>query len=121
MIQVHGKFKFFATELNSDNDLKELLSTVEEWVNETKVAPKSIGVEFLERNSTLVMSLGYRDDEKYPVSISSVRVGKLDSNLIFDQIEHDVAEAVKKIDRIICHEIFIADDDEVTMIFMCKK
>lgn len=121
MIQVHGKFKFFGTEFNSDNDIKELLGKVEEWVNENKVAPKSIGVEFLEKSNMLIMSLGYRDDEKYPVTLSMVNVGKLDSNFIFDQIETDVTTAVKRIERIICHEIFITEDNTVNMIFMCKK
>lgn len=67
------------------------------------------------------MSIGYRDDEHYPVTLQTAKVGKLDANLIFDQNEADIANAVKSIERIICHELFITENDELHMIFMCKK
>lgn len=121
MIQVHGKFKMFATDYSSDTDLRELLGNIEAWVAENKVAPKSIGVEFLEKSQNLIMSIGYRDDEHYPITLHTVKVGQLDPNLVFDKNEKDIAEAVKNIERIVCHELFITENDELHMILMCKK
>lgn len=36
MIQVHGKFKLFATDFSSDTDLHDLLGRIEDWVKEKK-------------------------------------------------------------------------------------
>jgi len=67
------------------------------------------------------MSLGYRDDEHYPVILHTAKIGQLDPNLVFEQNEKDIAAAVKNIERIICHELFITENDDLHMIFMCKK
>ena len=120
MIQVHGKFKLFAASYESENDLNALLRQVETWIRDNKVAPKSIGIEFLEKSNTLIMSIGYRDDESYPVSLQVVKAGKLDSNFVFDKNERDIATAVQSIERIICHELFVTGDDDLSIIFMCK-
>ena len=120
MIQVHGKFKFFATDYKSDPTLSQLMDNIQNWVRDKKIAPKSIGVEYLESTGTVIMSIGYRDDESYPVSLQMRKVGKIDANLNFDKNEADVSKAAEGIERIICHELFITESGDLNMIFMSK-
>src|SRR5262245_1404377 len=78
--QVHGKFKVFTGQLESDGTMGAMSDEVEAWVKAANVSPKSIGVEFLESAGQLILSIGYRDDESpYAVKLQTVRIGKVDS------------------------------------------
>ena len=61
--QVHTKFKLFTGTLDASGNIGKLAGEVAAWAKSAKVAPKSIGVEFLERNKQVILSVGYRDDE----------------------------------------------------------
>jgi hypothetical protein len=118
--QSHNKFKMFTAEYAKGIGLDLLLRKVEKWVADNKVAPKSIGIEFLEESKTLIMSIGYRQDEKYEISLTTALVGKLDINNLAG-CEKEVEAAVSKLNTIICHELFVTDTGLLHMIFMCKK
>src|SRR5262249_55227538 len=94
--QVHGKFKVFSGKLASDQTLGSLGASVEGWVKAAKVAPKSIGVEYIEHSGSLLLSIGYRDDEPaYPVKLATVRIGKIEATDAagLAQIENAMAKA----------------------------
>lgn len=119
--QVHGKFKVFTGKLAADGTLGGLSGEVEAWVRSAKVAPKSIGVEYLESAGKLVLSIGYRDDESpYAVKLQTVHVGKvggLDAGSL-TKLEQDMTKASAKLKSIICHELYVTASSDLHMVFM---
>jgi len=119
--QVHGKFKVFTGKLAADGSLGTLGTEVESWAAAAKVAPKSIGVEFIESSGSLLLSVGYRDDEPgYPVKLSAVRIGKIESTDAagLGLIERQMASASSKVSNIICHELYVTAQNDLLMVFM---
>jgi hypothetical protein len=119
--QVHSKFKVFAGSLGPDGSLGSLGSAIEKFAASAKAAPKSIGVEYLEHSKEVVVSLGYRDDEPaYPVKLSSVSLGKVETLSADDcaKIEQKMGDAAAKMRGIICHELLVTGDREFVMVFM---
>jgi hypothetical protein len=118
--QFHDRFKLFVASYAKGIGLDQLLREVEKWIKDEKVAPKSIGIEFLDDTKTLIMSIGYKDDEAYEVSLTTALIGKLDLNHLEEE-EKEIGAAVLKLDNIICHELFVTDTGLLHMIFMCAK
>ena len=58
--QVHDKFKIFSGELAADGSIGKLADEVAAFSKKSKIAPKSIGVAYLEHGKRLVITLGYR-------------------------------------------------------------
>ena len=122
--QIHHKFKAFSGKLSADHSLGDLAGTVATWVREARVAPKSIGVEYVESAARLVLTVGYRDDEPaYEVELRTVPVGKIEGLAGADltELEQAMAKAGSDIERIICHELYVTSDNEFFMVFMAHK
>ena len=122
--QVHGKFKLFSGKLDDNNQLTSLAQQVESWVRGAKVAPKSIGVEYLEANGHLLLSVGYRDDEApYEVSLTCSDLGKLiiDDAATLAKLEGAMSEAGAHIKNVICHELCITKENDFLMVFMSHR
>jgi len=120
MVQEHNRFKLFSAQYASGAGLTSLLREIEKWVAANKVAPKSVGVEYLEGSGRLLMSIGYRDDEAYPISLHSTSIGKLDGGSDFTKVEQAIAGLASKLKNIICHELFVTETGDLNMIFMLK-
>ena len=117
--QKHDKFKVFAGKLAADNGLGELANQVSAFAADNKIAAKSIGVEYLESAESLIITLGYRDDEKhYPIKLETASLGKLDIGNDFSALEQKMSEASQNVSNIICHELFITEDKDFLMVFM---
>ena len=72
--QVHSKFKVFAGQLDRNKTLGPLAGEIAAWVKQQGVAPKSIGIEYLEGVKRVVVTVGYRDDEPgYPIELHTSR------------------------------------------------
>jgi hypothetical protein len=115
--QVHAKFKVFILEdgIGFEEAMNRLARMVETFVRESKVAVKSVGVEYLEGQKRLVASFGYRDDEPaYPVKIRWASMGKLD--LFPDAIEAAMAGSCPAGEAVICHEFFVTGEGEFVMV-----
>jgi hypothetical protein len=121
--QVHHKFKVFAGALQPDNSLGSLADEISRFVSSSNIAAKSIGVEYLEAADSLILSLGYRDDEEgYPVKLSSVSLGKVDTAAgDFEALERKMSEASAGLSNIICHELYVTDEHEMLMVFMTHE
>lgn len=118
--QVHDKFKVF-TGTPGDGELGPIASQVEQFVREHGVAPKSIGVEFLERAKKLVLTVGYRDDEPgYEVRLTSRSLGTVDSLDDLCGLEQRMSAAAGELHGVLCHELFVTDEDEFVMVFMAR-
>lgn len=120
--QEHDHFKIFSGTLGADNSLGSLADEVARFVAEQKVAAKSIGVEYLEAARRLIITLGYRKDEEfYPIKLTGVPLGRVEDLATrndFSQLESAIGEASRKVDRIICHELYITKEHEFLMVFM---
>lgn len=117
--QVHSKFKVFIPEsgLPYEESMRRLNGMVTDFTRDSQVAVKSVGVEYLESDKRLVLSLGYRDDEPgYPIKIVSVSLGK--PALFPDAIESAMMKAAEGIENVICHEFFVTGEGEFVMVLM---
>lgn len=123
--QVHSKFKVFipAAGIDHKEAMRSLNGMVESWSKDGKVAPKSVGIEYLEGEKRLVLSLGYRDSEAghpgYQVSLTSVSLGK--PSLTPDAIEAAMGKAAVDVPNVICHEFFVTGDGEFVMVLLSHR
>lgn len=122
--QEHNQFKVFAGTPDAKGMIDELLGTAGAWANSAKVAPKSIGVEYLERVGRVVLTIGYRSDEApYPVKLTCVniaRIESLDPDAVV-RLEQAMAAASAKLPRIVCHELYVTDENDFNMVFMTHE
>jgi len=117
--QVHSKFKVFIPEagISPDEAMRRLGSMVEGYTRSNKIAPKSLGVEYIEDKNQIVLSLGYRDDEPgYPVKITAFQLGKL--ALRPEAIEDAMEKAAGEAENVICHEFFVDGDGAFVMVLL---
>ena len=119
--QIHSKFKAFIPEAKIPYEVavERLSRMVESFARNEKVAAKSVGIEFLEAEQQLVLTLGYRDDEPtYPVKLTSVSLGKL--ALRPEVIEAAMSKAAEGTENVICHEFFVTDQHEYVMVLLSR-
>jgi len=116
--QIHAKFKVFISEAGIPYAaVRRLDAMVRAFTKEGKHAVKSVGVEYLEKDKRLVLSLGYRDDVPgYSVKLTSVSLGRL--QLQPEAIEQAMTKAAGDVENVICHEFFVTDDGEFVMVLL---
>jgi hypothetical protein len=121
--QVHDKFKIFSGELAADGTIGKLADEVAAFAKTSKIAPKSIGVAYLEHGNRLVITLGYlEDDAPYPVKLHCVRLGKVDVKAAnFAALEQKIAAASAKHRDIICHELYVTGENDFTLVVMTHQ
>lgn len=121
--QVHNHFKVFAGTLDANNSIGALADDVANYVSENGIAPKSIGVEYLEAADRLIITLGYRNDEPgYPIKLSCVSLGQIDAlGSDFAELEKRMQAASTQQSNIICHELYVTAEHEFLMIFMTHQ
>lgn len=121
--QEHGKFKVFAGKLDANNGLGNLADEVADFAAKNKIAAKSIGVEYLESAESLIITLGYRDDEDfYPIKLETVNLGKMaDIGGDFSALEAKMSEAGESVNQVICHELYVTEDKDFLMVFMTHQ
>ncbi|HEY4639703.1 MAG TPA: hypothetical protein VII75_00025 [Thermoanaerobaculia bacterium] len=121
--QVHDQFKIFVGNVTgTDSGIGTIADKVARFTAENEVAPKSIGVEYLEAAQRLVVTLGYRTGgEHYRVSLKPVSLGKTgtwEEGGDFAELERRMGDAAQTVEKIICHELFVTTDGELVMVFM---
>lgn len=120
--QVHNKFKFFVVSYQDGKLSTKLKKEIIEFTNGGKVTPKSIGVEFIESNSTLIISIGYsekKSSNKFDISIK--KVGKFAGTSDIPSIERNMEKVASKVNGIICHEFFTTNAKEIYSIFLTAE
>ncbi|HEY1814194.1 MAG TPA: hypothetical protein VGG74_17705 [Kofleriaceae bacterium] len=119
--QVHESFKLFAGKLDGGGHISELGKQVSAWAASGKVAPKSIGIEFVESSKQVIFSVGYRSDEPgYGVKLASTKIGKVSTldAAELGRLERALTEAASKAGDVICHELYVSDSNELYMVTM---
>ena len=121
--QVHDKFKVFVGELAQDKTIGKLATEVSAFASGKKIAAKSIGVEYLESQKKLVVTLGYRDDEAfYPIQLHAVPLGKIDALAgNFTALEKAMADASRKHANVICHELYVTEEQDFVLVLMTHQ
>lgn len=120
--QVHSKFKLFVGSHSAETGANELAKQMEEFVVNSKVAAKSIGIEYLEATKQIIMTLGYAENQaSIPVKITSVSLGKADIANDIAALEHKMGEVAAQHKNIICHELYVTEEHEFVMVFMCEN
>ena len=119
--QVHDLFKLFVGTLDAGGHIKDLAKQVADWASSGKVAPKSIGIEFIESSKQVILSVGYRDDEPgYGVTLASNKIGKLAEldRYELEKLERALALAAGNQPNVICHELYVNAKNELYMVTM---
>jgi hypothetical protein len=115
--QLHTKFKIFTGEL-SGTALGAVGTEIENFAK--SVAAKSIGVEYLESQRRVVISLGYRDDESsYAIKLHVENLGKWDGKETA-ALETAMGTATARLSNILCHELFVTEKSEFCMVVMTQ-
>jgi hypothetical protein len=117
--QVHYKFKVFV-----GSSVEELDRQIQSFTSNGSLAPKSIGVEYLESRDKLVLSLGYRDDEAgYATRLLSKSAGTVDvdSSDSLSALESALESVAEAAGTIICHELFVKGNGEVHAVFLAQS
>lgn len=120
--QIHSKFKFFIVDYTSGKLSAKTKKEILDFTNSGKIAPKSIGVEFIESNSTLAISIGFQEKKntgKYDISIK--KIGKFTGVSDVPAVEKNMEKIASKIEGIICHEFFTTSDSEMFSIFLTAQ
>jgi len=122
--QVHAHFKVFAGKAQRKNPIAAVAKKAEEFVAREKVAPKSIGVEYLEASREVILTLGFRRDVKpYEISLVAVPLGKLTDTkkATLDQLAGSMDVAASKLKRVICHELIVTETGDFVMVVMTHR
>ena len=122
-MQQHDKFKVFLGQPTAADPLGGLAEQVSKFAADQSVAAKSIGTEYIEGRRSLVVTLGYRDDEQsYPIQLRAVKLAGAGTEMKdLTALESQMAEASAKHSGIICHELFITESGEFYMVFMTRE
>jgi hypothetical protein len=121
--QVHERFKLFLGKLDASGNIGKLGDDVAAWVAAQRISPKSIGIEFIERSKTLILSIGYRaDEEAYTVRLASRKIAAIADISTADlaKLEEGLGSAAAAETNVICHELYVTDTDELYMVTMAK-
>lgn len=120
--QVHYQFKIFELDFVdgkiSSIDKKLFLS----FLNHPKTLIKSVGVEFIESKSKILLSFGYslrKNANKHDLIFK--KVGTYTDIIGLSDIEEKMGKEATKLNNVICHEFFVDNNLNVFAIFLVKK
>ena len=117
--QVHDNFKsFLGTDIGAIGD------EISSFVQSAGVAAKSIGIVHVNSADELLFSLGYKDDEPaYPVALTSVSLGHIDTLHAsgLEALDEALADAADEVEGIICHELVVTASGDFVAVFLTHK
>jgi hypothetical protein len=123
MSQVHSQFQVFTSDSNPSlaDSFNKLKMEIERFTAKGDLAPKSIGVEYLEHTHQIVMSLGYTEGTEpgYTVRLTALDIGRFEPNDT-KGIANAMSKAALTVENTICHEFYVSEDNEFTMILMSR-
>ena len=114
MNKKHSKFLTFVGD--SSSDMSSFYSLAQTEVIKSGAA-KSVGIEYLESQKKIILTVGYDDTETgYSVKIQPIKLGKLELNPAV--ISQAMEAAAATVDGVICHEFYVTEDGEFVMVVM---
>lgn len=116
MSQVHSKFKAFVAQGPLTQDTLEGFAVD---LNTLGVAPKSVGVEYLEGSKRTVLSIGYSEGSRYPIKLRQENLGKVE--VTPEAIAKALESAANQYDNVICHEFYATEDGTFFVVLMLQE
>lgn len=115
----HSNFKLFVEDFKDGNFP---MNRVKDFINGEGVVPKSIGIEFLESSSKVIISVGHEIENgiNSEHELTLVNLGNLDVNNL-EALESTMNQEASKLNGIICHEFFVSKENEVYSLFLAAK
>lgn len=120
MSQIHNEFKLFTHPYTSVASIAELAGKVEAWVKSASVAPKSIGIEYLDGSKVVVISLGFTRQEPHAVKLVAESIGRIDVDGDLSAVEKKMGSFADHHKNVICHELIVTDKNELITVLMVK-
>ena len=120
MSQIHNEFKLFTHPYTSVASITELADKVEAWVKSASVAPKSVGIEYLEGTKAVLLSLGYTRQEPHAVKLIAESIGKIDVGGDLSAIEKKMGSFADHHKNVICHELIVTENNDLVTLLMVK-
>jgi hypothetical protein len=115
MAQTFGRFKLFKGSLTA---IQDILNKITEFANAPNVSPRSVGVEYLEKDQQVVVSIGFaHETDDKTVGFETSVVGNINTDELI-VLESKLEEEASKIAGVICHEFFIDEKGDMHVIFM---
>jgi hypothetical protein len=114
---VFARFKLFkGTFINVISP--ELLAEVKAFADDPNVSARSIGIEYLEHDNSVVVSLGFSNETDHSkVEFDLALIGNLNTNSLED-LEFHMAHHAAELGNVICHEFFVTETGDMYAIFM---
>lgn len=120
MIQVHSKFMIFTSTPMPDGSLDpEFGASVCEALRAANLAPKSVGIEYVESQDLIVLSIGYGSSEPgYPVKLTCIPLGTVPAD---QRLGTAMSEAAAQVDNVICHEFYVNKHECFFLVLLSKS
>lgn len=122
--QVHHRFRVFSGRVDSAGGIQSVADEVARFVAQSGVSARSIGVEFLEAEQQVLLTLGYRDDEPgFNVEVKTVNLGQVKAldAANFRSLEAAMERASARFSNVICHAEYVLSDGTFTMVFLVSQ
>lgn len=123
MSQVHSKFKLFEVNFTNGKLTAKDKKTFLAFVSDPSTLVKSVGVEFLEGTTKLLISFGYttkKNTSHYDLILKKVGV-YVNPEYSIPSIEAKMEKEAAKLLNVICHEFFVDNNGGVFAIFLVQK
>lgn len=120
MSQSHSKFMIFTSTPLSDGSLDpEFAEAVCQALQAGNLAPKSVGIEYVESQDTLVLSIGHGDGSEpgYPVKLTCVPLGMLPTD---QRLGAAMTEAAASVPNVICHEFYVNRHEQFFLVLLSR-
>jgi len=124
--QYHSKFRVFTAPASDPTAaIAQIDKAVGDWASDRQIDPKSVGVEYLEGQKLLIVTVGYETAKKqgqgYRVQLQHISLGKqFPPGATADTVRTAKAmeDAAEGILGVICHEFFVTDSGEMILVLM---
>ena len=95
-------------------------SNVESFINQDGIVPRSLGIEFIEPTSKVMISVGYEEDTE-PNTGFGLNLVKLGLVTDLEVTQEKMGIEASKLNGIICHEFFVDENQEFFSLFLTSN
>jgi hypothetical protein len=118
--QIHNRFALFTSTPDETGLVPTTLAdaVANFAASNQNIAIKSVGIEYLEHDKQLILSLGYAEGQAgYPVKLQCASLGKFGATQL-GEIAAAMEKAASQIGEVICHEFYVREDNEFFLVML---
>ena len=120
--QSHHQFKLFLVDFSNNKIEESSKKEVLEFVNQDRIVAKSIGIEHLDNQLTVVICVGYsveQNNKSYDIQLN--KIGKYKGKETLSNLESSLNQVASSYKNIICHEFLIDEEKDMYTIFLLEN